>query len=262
MSSTPPIQPTLQQAPKPDLRSLQYAHFLEISKAINCARPGIIKSFNAENQTVTVQIAQQKVAAVSPDGVRTLQSFTECVTVPVFYPSGGGFTLTFPIAAGDECILIFSDRELDNWLLAGGSNTAPTTPRLHDLSDAFALVGVRSFPRSLSGVSTGSTQLRSDDGGTYVEIAGGGVVNVVAPTSINLTAPTVNINASTAVNVTTPRETVTGVLDIQNIDSASSPCTVNGNIVTNGDVVASGVSLVSHVHSGVQSGGSNTGQPV
>ncbi|WP_454144013.1 hypothetical protein [Methylocaldum sp. MU1018] len=38
---------------------------------------------------------------------------------------------------------------------------------------------------------------------------------------------------------------------------------VSGDItVTGGDVVADGISLKTHVHGGVQSGGSNTGQPV
>lgn len=36
---------------------------------------------------------------------------------------------------------------------------------------------------------------------------------------------------------------------------------VNGNVIVDGDVVASGVSLVSHTHGGVQSGGSSTGGP-
>lgn len=46
--------------------------------------------------------------------------------------------------------------------------------------------------------------------------------------------------------------------------TAASGVTVNAPTVTvpSGDVIASGISLVHHVHGGVQSGGSNTGQPV
>ena len=46
--------------------------------------------------------------------------------------------------------------------------------------------------------------------------------------------------------------------------TASSGVTVNAPTVTvpSGDVIASGISLVHHVHGGVQSGGGNTGQPV
>lgn len=46
--------------------------------------------------------------------------------------------------------------------------------------------------------------------------------------------------------------------------TASAGVTVNAPTVTvpSGDVIASGISLVHHVHGGVQSGGGNTGQPV
>lgn len=46
--------------------------------------------------------------------------------------------------------------------------------------------------------------------------------------------------------------------------TASGGVTVNAPTVTvpSGDVIASGISLVHHVHGGVQSGGGNTGQPV
>jgi len=36
---------------------------------------------------------------------------------------------------------------------------------------------------------------------------------------------------------------------------------VTGNIIVDGDVIASGISLVNHVHGGVQGGGSSTGGP-
>ena len=38
--------------------------------------------------------------------------------------------------------------------------------------------------------------------------------------------------------------------------------TVNGKVTATGDVKGQGTSLHTHVHSGVQSGGSNTGGPV
>ena len=42
----------------------------------------------------------------------------------------------------------------------------------------------------------------------------------------------------------------------------NSDITVNGDITATGDVVGGGISLKTHVHSGVTSGGSNTGTPV
>lgn len=37
--------------------------------------------------------------------------------------------------------------------------------------------------------------------------------------------------------------------------------TAPGNVIVNGDVIADGISLKNHVHSGVTAGGDNTGQP-
>ena len=263
---TDPIQPTLQQPAKPDLRTLLSALGLEVAKNVNCVRIGSIIDFNPANQTATVQIAQQKVTSISPTGVRTLQSFAPLVSVPVFVLGGGGLSATFPITQGDECLVLFNDREIDNWLLAGGTETAPTTPRLHDLSDGMCFVGFRSYPRSLAGYSTNSAQLRTDDGAAYWEVTAAGVLNGVSPTSINLTAPQVNITASDSVNVTTPVETITGILSVENVDGASNPCTINGEIRATGDMVAgygsADISLLSHRHTGVQAGGSDTGEPV
>ena len=42
---------------------------------------------------------------------------------------------------------------------------------------------------------------------------------------------------------------------------ANGGINITGNITVNGDVTANGISLINHVHSGVESGGSNTGKP-
>ncbi|MGL5514787.1 MAG: phage baseplate assembly protein V [Sporomusa sp.] len=41
----------------------------------------------------------------------------------------------------------------------------------------------------------------------------------------------------------------------------ASTITVIGNVIVQGDVIANGISLVQHVHGGVQPGGGNTGSP-
>lgn len=64
--------------------------------------------------------------------------------VPVAYPMGGGYELTFPLAKGDPVLLVFSDRSLDRWLAKGGE-VDPVDLRGHALSDAVAIPGVESF---------------------------------------------------------------------------------------------------------------------
>lgn len=244
------VNPTLQSPNPPSLEMLLDAVKLELAKTINCAKVGIIQSFNAANQTATVLIAFTQVTSTSPSGVRTLAQYPLLLNVPVIFPAGGGFTLTFPISEGDECLVIFNDRQIDNWL-AQGAGQPPSIGRVHDLSDGIAIVGVRSNPRALSGVSTNSAQLRSDDGTTFVEVKNGGLVNVTAPGGMTFT---------------TPELTITGVINVENVNSETQPCIITGNIHATGDIVAgygaSNIRLESHVHSGVQTGSGDSGPPV
>ena len=55
----------------------------------------------------------------------------------------------------------------------------------------FAIPAPMSQPKALPNISSDTAQLRSTDGGTYVEIAAGGVINAVAPGGFNVTGNTV-----------------------------------------------------------------------
>ena len=147
------------------------------------ALPGIVQSFDPAAMTVSVQPA---VAGRISDEAGKAASVDLPILpdVPVVFPGGGGFALTFPVAAGDECLVVFASRCIDAWWQSGGVGE-PMEPRMHDLSDGFALVGVRSQPHRLSpAVHTGNTQLRADDGSAYVEITPGGAVTAVGPSSV------------------------------------------------------------------------------
>ena len=180
--------------------------------------PGIIVSFNAGAQTAVVQLAitatvENENAAPSNMKIAVISD------VPVEFPSGGGYTLTFPVAAGDECMVDFCARCIDSWWQSSGVQN-PVSARIHDLSDAVCRVGVRSKPRAVGGISTSSVQLRSDDGGNYVEIAGSNVnivgvaeINLTAP-AITLTAPSVTINASSTVQFNCPAVHMSGDLHV------------------------------------------------
>lgn len=59
---------------------------------------------------------------------------------PVFMQGGGSYT-AHPIAVGDYCLLMFTERCYDNWY-AGSDFLSPLEMRMHDYSDGFALVGI------------------------------------------------------------------------------------------------------------------------
>lgn len=158
----------------PDLTTLLDTLKREIMADMNCAKVGIVQSFDATLQEVEVKIAYTQVTSISTDGVRTLAEYPLLLRVPAQFVGGGGFTLTFPVAAGDECLVVFNDQQIDNWVL-NGAGQPPSVDRVHDLSDGMAILGFRSNPRALQDVSTEAAQLRSDDGTTFVEVNAQGV---------------------------------------------------------------------------------------
>lgn len=140
------------------------------------AMPCIVESFDPSAETVSAQPAIRG-RILQPDGSERPVTLPLLVDVPVIFPGAGGFTLTFPLHPGDECLVVFASRCIDSWWQSGGVGD-PLETRQHDLSDGFALPGPRSKARALPGVSTEHVQLRSDDGATYIEIQPGGKVRV------------------------------------------------------------------------------------
>lgn len=114
---------------------------------------GTVQSFDASNQTATATINYKKtyfqLDPVSGDYVPVLVDYPILIDCPVICLGGGLGALTFPIKAGDECVVLFNDRDLDTWF-QGGSGGAVATPRLHSFSDAMILVGVRSLAKVLT----------------------------------------------------------------------------------------------------------------
>lgn len=67
------------------------------------------------------------------------------LSIPLIVMGGGNACLTFPVAKGDQCLVLFNDRDIDNWV-RGGTSGPVSSPRLHSFSDGIALVGPHQFP--------------------------------------------------------------------------------------------------------------------
>lgn len=61
--------------------------------------------------------------------------------VPPVFLQGGSSYDAHPITAGDYCLLLINERCFDRWY-DGADGVPPLEFRMHDYSDAFALVGV------------------------------------------------------------------------------------------------------------------------
>jgi len=153
------------------------------------AIPGIVQSYNAAQNTVSVQPAI-KARIKQVNGSFQWVNLPLLQDVPVVFPGGGNFIATFPIKQGDECIVVFSCRSIDGWWQQGGVQLQ-TTIRQHDLSDGFAFVGPRSLPAmaAIPNISTTTAQLRTLDGTSFIELAPGGVINIKAAGGVNVTGP-------------------------------------------------------------------------
>lgn len=214
------------------------------------ALPGVIKQYPAASGTGPMT------ADVQPTingRVRTITGVFQsiqmplCLDCPILWQGGGGMTLTFPIQAGNECLIVFSSRCIDAWWQQGfipGQAGVPVTGkqamdppdlRMHNLSDGFILVGVRSLPESFT-PDPANVSLQTDDGSFFWKMN---------PTTkaISATAPGgINFNGVT----------------IDSSGNLTSPATITGTT----DVVGGGKHLKSHIHSGVSTGSNDSGPPV
>ena len=84
--------------------------------------------------------------------VQKLRDYPLLQQVPFVVLGGGNGRLTFPIKVGDNCLLLFCDYEIDRWWDTGEALPA-TYDRRHNISDAFALIGVHSMADLIQGYS-------------------------------------------------------------------------------------------------------------
>ncbi len=203
------------------------AAFQGLQVGIWTAMPGIITNVDnlVSEQTVDVQPAIMG-QFLNQQNLWDDVTMPICIHCPVQFPSGGGGALTFPVAVGDECLLVFASRCIDGWWQQG-SVARQMDFRMHDLSDGFALLGFRSKPNRLVNISTTETQLRTEDGLTSISIS---------PGVIKLKATNITLEGVVA--------------------------TV-GNLSVTGTMTNAGTNIGrTHVHTNVQNGPNNTGGPV
>ena len=112
--------------------------------------PGIVQSFNDKTQTADVQPA---VGAqfTNEKGEKVVELLPVVQSVPVMFPSGGGFSLMFNLKKGDPCLLVFASASTDRYIAEGGVIKDPGDGRRHHLGDAFCIPGGRSLKHALVG---------------------------------------------------------------------------------------------------------------
>lgn len=126
----------------PDLAYL--ARLIEKSAlmSMNAHALGTIVTFDMTHRKAKVSLNYKKVLNGTPVEYPVLAG------CPAIVLGGGKGQITFPISAGDSCLIFFNDVSMDKWIATGNLGTVPDSQRLHSFSDAIVLVGLNSFPQA------------------------------------------------------------------------------------------------------------------
>lgn len=106
-----------------------------LRKNINTSMPGVVKAFDPARSMAVVQPAIK--VRLQDDTERELPDILD---VPVVYPAGGGYAITFPVRVGDPVLMLFSQRGLTEWKRTLDVASADRGV-FHSMGDAVAIPG-------------------------------------------------------------------------------------------------------------------------
>ena len=186
---------------------------------VNTSVPGHVLSFDPATQLAEVQIG---ILRTSLDG--STFAAAPIVEVPVQFPGGAGGSVEFKIEPGDEGAILFSQRCIDEWVNRGGVAPAVDLRRFSE-NDAKFIPGIRSKKGALPDFQNNGIRIRNRAGTQYIWLNDDGALV---------------INAA-AVDIT-------------------GPVTLHDDVETLAGIKNQGISIgKDHQHSGVETGGGNTG---
>lgn len=167
--------------------------------------------------------------------------------VRVCWPSfaGGSAGVKGPVKAGDKCLLVFSQQAVD------GTDDR----RMFDLQDAYAVMC--DLGNASAGDSGNNADMTMFFGPAYIRLTAGGELKINAPGGTTINTPsTQNTGTLTTDGLLTYKDGMAGT-------GGGNGTAITGNINhSSGNLTSNGKTLHTHVHSGVQPGGGNTGAPV
>lgn len=226
-------------------------------------KPGRIVEYFPETQTATIKISNDR----TYDTVEETESQSErglLYDVPVFTPSGGGWSMTFPIQAGEPCLLSFSEFGYDHWFadnkdaagVRADGHPQPWTRRKFNLADGFAQVGFNNLMTAISEYSGVNSEWRNADRTQRIELWENGSIRIRATDDNTIhmhpSGPGngIKLESTTRVRIVAPTVEITGDLSVTGTITSDTS-------VAAPSVLANGKELAGHDHT--ITGGSSAG---
>jgi len=172
--------------------------------------------------------------------------------LPVIFPNTENFTITYPYAVGDFCIVLFMDRSIDEVSISG-KITMPKDLRHHSLNDGLVLVGFNPTDKPIQAVVDDGISIRNREGSTSVTVHDDKITSKVddSSTTLDNSSYTVKIAGQTVLKLEASSSTIScsgsSILTV-----SGSGTTTTGIVRATSDVIVSttGTSLISHIHIG------------
>jgi hypothetical protein len=130
---------------------------------LNCHAIGKIESFNILKQTASASIVHKRVSELDVEEFGEIEpmDYPKLVDCPVLIMGGGDGSIRFPVKNGDNCVILFNDRDIDGWYSGGGDNLLASN-RKHSFSDGIIIVGLHSLKNPITNYSEDRTELVHD----------------------------------------------------------------------------------------------------
>jgi len=246
--------------------------------------PGRVVEYFPATQTATILICAETVYNDSGSLYATTKRLP-LEGVPVHTSGGGGWHQTFPIAAGDTCVIHFSQVGYDHWLYQDKDTAGklanlpkPWLARQFNEDDGLAIVGTNTLPRAIQDYNATDAEFRNANRDQRISLKADGNIHIkTGSTTINVAPSGAITVTATQVDVVTPLTTMSGDVTIAgNLDitgtttsgglitgsgglviSGGTGASVTGDLETTGEVTAQGVELSTHTHNE----NNNTGGP-
>jgi hypothetical protein len=151
-----------QEYSNPTLKDVLDTFEMKLFYKFNCHRIGVIQHFNVINQSATIQMIDKMVIMNENQSAPLLKDFPILIDCPVVINANAIGGITTPINVGDTCLILFNDRDMDNWIIDGNVQ-APNTSRSHDFSDAIALPYIFNNINALTNYNNNATSIYYGD---------------------------------------------------------------------------------------------------